>query len=267
MKRVEKFQRWFCIALLSLAILALGLVLKAQAASTSELRFQRLSALGADQLSTLSLLQDRQGFIWIGTNNAGLYRFDGYHSEKYQSQANDPHSLPHDRISALYEDQQGRIWAGTQNGLALFNPKTNNFTRYIIEGGPSNQRIIKVIASDGKDGLWLATWGGLQHFDTNTGKFTLYAHDPNRPDSLGKNDLNAIVVDLVASALPPNLRLRQRRASAGRWIVVAEPGHERARRARHRKRSEVDDQICVGSGSDREANIRKKPMAAAEHVR
>lgn len=195
MKRVGKIELWLTIALICLAILAFGFVLKAQAASTSELRFQRLSALGADQLSTLSLLQDRQGFVWIGTNNAGLYRFDGYHSEKYQSQANDPHSLPHDRISALYEDQQGRIWAGTQNGLALFNPKTNNFTRYIIEGGPSNQRIIKVIASDGKDGLWLATWGGLQHFDTNTGKFTLYAHDPNRPDSLGKNDLNAIVVD------------------------------------------------------------------------
>ena len=195
MKRVEIFQRWLHIALISLAILALGFEFKAQAASTSELRFQRLSALGADQLSTLSLLQDKQGFVWIGTNNAGLYRFNGYQSEKYQSQANDPTSLPHDRISALYEDQQGRIWAGTQNGLALFNPKTNNFTRYIIDGGPSNQRIIKVIASDGKDGLWLATWGGLQHFDPATGKFTLYAHDPANPDSLGKNDLNAIAVD------------------------------------------------------------------------
>ncbi len=165
------------------------------AGATSELRFQRLSSLGADQLSTLSLLQDRQGFVWIGTNNAGLYRFDGYHSEKYQSQANNPNSLPHDRISALFEDKLGRIWAGTQNGLALFSPETNDFKRFILDSGPSNQRIIKAIVSDGKEGLWLATWGGLQHFDPATGKFTLYAHDPARPDSLGKNDLNTIVVD------------------------------------------------------------------------
>ncbi|MBC3882449.1 PAS domain S-box protein [Undibacterium sp. LX40W] len=165
------------------------------AGTTSELRFQRMSALGADQLSTLSLLQDRQGFIWIGTNNAGLYRFDGYHSEKYQSVANQATTLPHDRISALYEDSDGRIWAGTQNGLARFNPETNDFTRFILDSGPSNQRIIKAISSDGKSGLWLATWGGLQHFDTISGKFTLFAHDATRPDSLGKNDLNAIAVD------------------------------------------------------------------------
>lgn len=165
------------------------------AASTSELRFQRLSALGADQLSTLSLLQDKQGFIWIGTNNAGLYRFNGYQSEKYQSQANNPASLPHDRISALYEDKEGRIWVGTQNGLARFNAETNNFTRFIPSTGVNNQRIIKSIVADGKAGFWLATWGGLQHFDPATERFTLYSHDSGQPDSLASNDLNAIAVD------------------------------------------------------------------------
>ncbi|MBR7800264.1 two-component regulator propeller domain-containing protein [Undibacterium fentianense] len=167
----------------------------ASAAAGSELRFQRLSSLGVDQLSSLSLLQDKQGFIWIGTNNAGLYRFNGYQSEKYQSQANDKTSLPHDRISALYEDKDGQIWAGTQNGLALFNPQSNNFTRFEPSSGTQNQRIIKAIISDGKTGFWLATWGGLQHFDPRQAKFTLYTHDPARPDSLGSNDLNAIAVD------------------------------------------------------------------------
>ena len=164
-------------------------------ASTSELRFQRLPSLGVDQLSVLSLLQDRQGFIWIGTNNAGLYRFNGYQSEKYQSEATNPSSLPHDRISALFEDEHGQIWAGTQNGLARFNAETNNFTRFTPITGVNNQRIIKSIVSDGKSGFWLATWGGLQHFDPATGNFTLYSHDPARADSLATNDLNAIAVD------------------------------------------------------------------------
>ncbi|MBC3873791.1 two-component regulator propeller domain-containing protein [Undibacterium flavidum] len=184
------------------AVLAtsMGLVLSfactfAFAASTSELRFQRLPSLGADQLSTLSLIQDRQGFIWIGTNNAGLYRFNGYHSEKYQSQATDASSLPHDRISALYEDKEGRIWVGTQNGLARFNSDKNNFTRFAPASGVANQRIIKSIVPDGKAGFWLATWGGLQHFDPASGEFTLYSHDAAKPDSLATNDLNAIAVD------------------------------------------------------------------------
>ena len=167
----------------------------AGAASNSELRFQRLVSLGADQLSTLSLIQDRQGFIWIGTNNAGLYRFNGYQTEKYQNQATNALSLPHDRISALFEDKEGRIWVGSQNGLARFNAESNNFTRFLPTSGSKNQRIIKAIVSDGKSGLWLATWGGLQHFDPATGSFTLYAHDAANADSLATNDLNAIAVD------------------------------------------------------------------------
>jgi len=165
------------------------------AASTSELRFQRLSALGADQLSTLSLLQDKQGFIWIGTNNAGLYRFNGYQSDKYQSQATNPASLPHDRISALFEDNDGSIWVGTQNGLARFNAESNDFTRFTPKAGIANQGIIKAIVSDGQSGFWLATWGGLQHFDTRSNTFTLYTHNPSESTSLATNDLNAIAVD------------------------------------------------------------------------
>jgi PAS domain S-box-containing protein len=167
----------------------------AYASPTSELRFQRLSSLGSDQLSTISLIQDQQGFIWIGTNNAGLYRYDGYRSEKFQHLANNPRSLPHDRVSALYEDKDGRIWVGTQNGLARFNRETGDFTRFLPLAGANNQRIIKAIISDGKTGMWLASWGGLQHFDPVTGSFMLYEHDPAKAESLATNDLNAIALD------------------------------------------------------------------------
>ncbi len=167
----------------------------AGAAPTSELRFQRLASLGADQLSTISLIQDRQGFVWIGTNNAGLYRYNGYKSEKYQYQANTPLSLPHDRVSALFEDKEGRIWVGTQNGLARFNAESGDFTRFFPSSGANNQRIIKAIISDGKSGMWLATWGGLLHFDPAKENFTLYAHDPAQASSLATNDLNAVVLD------------------------------------------------------------------------
>lgn len=167
----------------------------ASAAPTSELRFQRLTSLGSDQLSTLSLIQDRQGFVWIGTNNAGLYRYNGYKSEKYQHQASNPRSLPHDRVSALFEDKEGHIWVGTQNGLARFDVESGDFTRFLPATGANNQRIIKAIISDGKSGMWLATWGGLLHFDPVKQSFTLYEHDPTQAGSLATNDLNAITLD------------------------------------------------------------------------
>ncbi len=178
-------------ALLCLLILALP----AWATPTSPLRFKRLGSLDADELSILALMQDRQGFIWIGTHSGGLYRYNGYHAVKYTSNLEDPGSLPHDRVSTLFEDRHGMIWAGTQNGLARYNPKTNDFTRFLPPPGPSAQRIVKSIISDGKDGMWLATWGGLQHFDPEKGTFTLYLHDPKVPASLASNDINAISMD------------------------------------------------------------------------
>ena len=165
------------------------------ATPTSPLRFKPLGSLDAADLSILALLQDRQGFVWIGTHSGGLYRYNGYEAVKYTSSANDERSLPHDRISTLFEDKNGTLWAGTQDGLARFNPGSNDFTRYAPPPGPSAQRIIKSIVSDGKDGMWLATWGGLQHFDPLRGTFKLFRHDPAVADSLGSDDLNALAMD------------------------------------------------------------------------
>jgi diguanylate cyclase (GGDEF)-like protein len=180
----------------TLALLCLLTVaLPAWATPTSPLRFKHLGSLESDELSILALMQDRQGFIWIGTHSGGLYRYNGYHAVKYTSNIEDPASLPHDRVSTLFEDKNGTIWAGTQNGLARYNPKTNDFTRFMPPPGPSAQRIVKSIIGDGKDGMWLATWGGLQHFDPLKGQFTLYLHDSKVPSSLASNDINAIAMD------------------------------------------------------------------------
>ncbi|MDB5907144.1 MAG: hypothetical protein JWP34_1258 [Massilia sp.] len=167
----------------------------AAATPTSDLRFKRLDSLNADDLSILSLLQDRQGFVWIGTHSGGLYRYNGYQAAKYSHDPLNPRSLPNDRVSALFEDQQGRVWAGTQAGIARFEPETGSFATLALPPGPSSQRIVKAIIGDGADGMWVATWGGLQHVDTRTGKVVRYAHDKADPASLASNDLNALALD------------------------------------------------------------------------
>ncbi len=129
----------------------------ASAAPAPSLRFKKLGPLGGDEPSMLSLLQDRKGFIWVGTHTNGLYRYNGYQAVKYINNPSDPTSLPHDRVSAIFEDHQGRIWAATQNGLARFNPETNDFTTFTTDKAPKNHRIVKNIISDGKDGLWIGT--------------------------------------------------------------------------------------------------------------
>jgi diguanylate cyclase (GGDEF)-like protein len=196
--------------LLRLLLTSLLLLCAAAGATpTSDLRFKRLGSLDADDLSILSLLQDRQGFVWIGTHSGGLYRYNGYQAVKYTHDPRNPKSLPNDRVSALFEDKQGRIWAGTQDGLARFDPETGSFIQPALPPGPSSQRIVKAIAGDGGDGMWVATWGGLQHVDSASGAVVRYAHDKADPDSLASNDLNALALDaaggLWASTWPGGL--------------------------------------------------------------
>jgi diguanylate cyclase (GGDEF)-like protein len=167
----------------------------AAAAPTSELRFRRLGSLDAGELSILSQLQDRQGFIWIGTHSGGLYRYNGYQAIKYSHDPRNPRSLPNDRVAALFEDRQGRLWAGTQDGIARFDPATGDFIRLALPAAPSSQRIVKAIVGDGGDGMWVATWGGLLHVDIANGAVTRYAHDALDPGSLGSNDINALALD------------------------------------------------------------------------
>ena len=199
----------FAYRTLRLLVVCFLFAAAASATPTSDLRFKRLASLDADDLSILSMLQDRQGFVWIGTHSGGLYRYNGYQAVKYTHDPRNARSLPNDRVSALFEDKQGRIWAGTQGGLARFDPASGDFIAPKLPPGPSSQQIVKAIVGDGGDGMWVATWGGLLHVDSASARVARYAHDSKDPASLGSNDVNALALDagggLWASTWPGGL--------------------------------------------------------------
>ena len=68
---------------------------------------------GLGDMEVHSLLQDRTGFIWIGTAS-GLYRYDGRHFRGYSQ----PEGLPDGSIESLHETADGTLLVGTQKGIA-----------------------------------------------------------------------------------------------------------------------------------------------------
>lgn len=157
-------------------------------------RFEKLdeSVLGGRLVQ--AFVQDKQGFIWIGTRD-GLFRFDGHRAIGFRYSPNDSKSLPSNNIVSLFEDLDGRIWVGTSDGLARFNPQTNDFTTFEPKNGIEQYRFIRAIASDKHEGMWIATRGGLQHFFPRTGEFIQYLHDDKDENSIKLNNINAITVD------------------------------------------------------------------------
>jgi ligand-binding sensor domain-containing protein len=68
---------------------------------------------GLTNLVVTSIAQDRQGFLWVGTQN-GLFRYDGERFQGFfQSQG-----LPDSNVLTVHESGDGTLWAGTSTGLA-----------------------------------------------------------------------------------------------------------------------------------------------------
>lgn len=71
---------------------------------------------GLSHHNVFVLLQDRGGFIWIGTEDS-LCKYDGYSFTVFRHDPNDTLSLSSNKIRSLYEDQDGVLWVGTFYGL------------------------------------------------------------------------------------------------------------------------------------------------------
>ena len=154
-------------------------------AQTPALHFERISIdQGLSQNTVYSILQDRMGFLWLGTGD-GLNRFDGYRFEVLRSKPADANSLSHNRIRALYEDSDGMLWIGTLNGgLNRYDRHTRTFTRYrhdpAVPGSLAND-LVWAIHEDRGGTLWIGTGGGLDRFepDAQDGPFLHLRHDPD----------------------------------------------------------------------------------------
>ncbi|HSC27840.1 MAG TPA: two-component regulator propeller domain-containing protein [Vicinamibacterales bacterium] len=131
------------------------------------------------QSSVRVALQDRRGFLWIGTNE-GLSRFDGYRFVNYGT----ADGLGNLYINDIVEDAQGRLWVATNGGgvARLIDdpppstgaPETSpvgqgqpspRFATYQIAASPPPASAVNDVVFDRTGRLWAATDNGLYRVD------------------------------------------------------------------------------------------------------
>ncbi len=145
------------------------------------------------------ILQDRQGFLWVGAKN-GLNKYDGAEFTIYSHDSDDSNTISNNYIWSLLEDSNGILWVGTWGGgFNKFDPITQKFTRYQHDKNNSNSLSndnIWNIYEDKAGILWIGTGdGGLNRFDPKTETFTHYKHDPKNPNSISNNSVTRIYQD------------------------------------------------------------------------
>jgi diguanylate cyclase (GGDEF)-like protein len=139
-----------------------------------------------------ALAEDRDGFIWVGTQG-GLSRYDGYRFRNFLHRENDPTSLPSNVISDLAADGRGRLWVASYSGdVSRFDPVTDHFRLFPEPAGQRPRGGIAAMIGDGGNGVWVGTSAGLEHIDGETGQVIRFDHRADDPFSLPNNRISAL---------------------------------------------------------------------------
>ncbi|MBK9149216.1 MAG: response regulator [Flavobacteriales bacterium] len=146
---------------------------------------------GLSQTSAASIVQDPDGFIWIGTED-GINRFDGRVFKVYRHIQLDGESVKSARVHSLFITRSGSLVAGSdEHGVLLYDQRADRFTSVPFPANstaPGSSYILRSIADLSNGRLLLGTFWGLFIYDPAAGT-VINAHDripavhPNAPIS------------------------------------------------------------------------------------
>ena len=82
----------------------------------------------------MSVLADHLGYIWAGTSNSGLNKYNPKTGKfkVYKYNHTDNNSLSNNGVVSLCEDHNGNIWAGTWWGLNVLIEKAGSLIVYFM---------------------------------------------------------------------------------------------------------------------------------------
>ena len=184
--------------------------------------FEFVSSNHSMSIMPWNFYEDRQGNLWIGTHDQGLYRLQKQSIRTYSKEQGlidrdayaiyQDHSgaiwigawhsglsrfadgrftnytmangLPNDLVTALFEDREGRLWVGSHGGLSIFD-----HGRFRRPDGPilPDEAVVQAIYQDRQGVLWFGTRAGLARYQNGATRFF------TRKDGLASDSIHVIL--------------------------------------------------------------------------
>ena len=140
--------------------------------------------------AVMSLMEDRAGYLWIGTQNGGLDRVDLTNFQEdnvvfhhYRINPFDTNSLSSNSICSLLEDRDGGIWIGTNgHGINYYHPLKEKFIhvkQQLNNPNSLNNSFVNIFYEEG-DSLWIGTEGGVNLLNKKDGSYQHFVCDQRR---------------------------------------------------------------------------------------
>ena len=138
-------------------------------------KFLKYPVPGLEHLHLIDMVEDKQGSLWIGTNN-GLFRVAGQETKMYT--AGD--GLSNDYVTSIMEDSDGNTWVGTLKGLNRLGKKPDDAIGF---ESVLNSQAIVCLFEDREKSLWVGTYdSGIKRI--KEGKFTSYQPVEQYPEEI-----------------------------------------------------------------------------------
>ncbi len=161
-----------------------------------------------------TIVQDSQGFIWMGAEN-GLGRYDGRQIRLYQADPRQTGTLPASYVWYLAVDHDGVLWAATEGGLARYNSQTDDFTHIRSLGGVTFEtEAISALAVGADNTLYVGAFRGLYVINPQRTAMSVYFPRPPIPRAPNAEQIRNIAVDPDGNAWL---------ATAGMGVAVFNP--------------------------------------------
>lgn len=146
-----------------------------------------------------SIIQDKDGDIFVGTEDKGLYIFSADWKLKKHflpGSSDNQQKLPVSTISTLLAGPANKIFIGTnENGLCVYNKKDETFTRLDTDNSGLNNNSVRHLISFGKDSILIGTFRGLNILNTRNMTIKPINMDMNAKGALSHYSIHSMLID------------------------------------------------------------------------
>lgn len=158
---------------------------------------------GLPNFENTCMYLDRDGFLWIGTRNGGVFRLriesaNGTYTVTPLLTINQDQGLGSNAVTAIFQDKDNRFWIGTEKGLSVieFNSSMIFVTKRFTEKNGLGSDFIRCITQNPAGEIWIGTGSGLSKMvdiigSPNPIKFKNFTVK----HGLLNNDIHGIAVD------------------------------------------------------------------------
>ncbi|MEY4875299.1 MAG: hypothetical protein RL708_448, partial [Bacteroidota bacterium] len=144
-----------------------------------------------DNTNVYSILEDKTGNLWIGTDNNGLLKYSAAKHEviRYSMKADKAHKIISNEVYALTENKF-MIYVGTRKGLSAINKETGEVVN--VPDQKTNLDI-NTLTTDANGNVWIGLMNnGFCRMDYTNWQFANYNDNENSGKQNANNDVKFI---------------------------------------------------------------------------